>query len=294
MLAEEKLREGKLDEAFADLKAAVQQNPAEAKYRVFLFQLLSIQGKWQSALTQLEVSGELDPGTLAMVQAYREAIRCELLRAEVFAGKLSPLIFGEPDRWLALLFQALKFTAEARHQEAEALRAEALELAPTTAGSVSDSAERQSEFEWIADADSRFGPVMEAYVDGKYYWIPFQRIAEVDIEAPADLRDFVWTPAHFTWSNGGQAVGLIPTRYPGSDQHPDSLIRLARKTDWKAEGDATYLGMGQRMLTTDAEEFALLDLRKIVLNVAESEETASLSESAQESAEQPSDGKVDG
>ena len=32
-----------------------------------------------------------------MVQTYREALRCEVHRAEVFAGRKSPLILGEPD-----------------------------------------------------------------------------------------------------------------------------------------------------------------------------------------------------
>ena len=270
MRAEELLREGKLDEALAELKAAVQQNPAEAKYRVFLFQLLSVIGSWKSALNQLEISGELDAGTLAMVQAYREAIRCEGERSRVFAGEISPLIFGEPDRWLALLIESLKLTAAGNQSQAQRLREEAMEAAPTTAGSIEVTGDQQAEFEWIADADSRLGPVLEAFLNGQYYWIPFHRIAELDFEAPVDLRDFVWTPVHFTWANGGQSVGMIPTRYPGSDSDADPLIRLCRKTDWQTVGDAdseAYLGLGQRMLATDSDEFALLDVRKIVLQV---------------------------
>ena len=89
------------------------------------------------------------------------------------------------------------------------MRDEAYESAPTVSGSVNGDA-----FEWIADADSRIGPFMEAIVNGKYYWIPFHRIASVIIEPPADLRDLVWTPAQFSWANGGQAIGLVPARYP--------------------------------------------------------------------------------
>ena len=55
MLAEGYLREGKLDEAFAELKKAVQQDPSESKYRVFLFQMLTVFGKWDSALQQQHV-----------------------------------------------------------------------------------------------------------------------------------------------------------------------------------------------------------------------------------------------
>ncbi len=40
-----------------------------------------------------------------------------------------------------------------------------------------------------------WAPVLEAMVNGKYYWIPFSRLASIVIEAPADLRDRVWLPA---------------------------------------------------------------------------------------------------
>ncbi len=270
MLAEGYLRDGKLDEAFAELKKAVQQDPANEKYRVFLFQMLTVLGKWDSALSQLEIAGDLDAGNLAMVQAYREAIKCEKIRARVFAGETSPMIFGEPDRWLALMIEALKLAANGQHAKAESLRSEAFEAAPTTAGTLELTGDHRHEFDWIADADPRLGPVLEGLLNGQYDWIPFHRIARIEIEAPSDLRDFVWTPVHFTWANGGESVGMIPTRYPGSESIDDPLVRLSRKTDWQsvAGSDSELtIGIGQRMVATDADEYALLDVRKITLNV---------------------------
>ncbi|MCA9137530.1 MAG: virulence protein SciE type [Planctomycetales bacterium] len=282
MLAEEHLRDGKLDDAFTELKSAVQKDPSDAKLRVFLFQMLTVLGKWESAQTQLEIAGDLDHGNLAMVQAYREAINCEATRKRVFAGETSPMIFGQPDRWLALLIEALKASGAGRHAEAAKLRSEAFESAPTTAGRIELTGDHQEEFEWIADADPRMGPVLEALLNGQYYWIPFHRIAQIDFEAPADLRDFVWTPVHFTWANGGQSVGMIPTRYAGSESFDDAAVRLSRTTQWQELGDgddASCVGIGQRMLATDANEYALLDIRKICLDVdsdkADSVETES-------------------
>jgi len=288
MRAEEVLRAGNLQETFAELQNAVRSDPANAKYRVFLFQLLSVMGQWERALTQLNVSGEMDASNLAMVQAYREAIRCEGLRGQVFASQAAPVIFGEPERWLALLLQALNLNAAGEHAEAQQLRGEALEAAPATAGVLHLADGQVHEFHWLADADLRLGPVLEAYLNGQYYWIPFQNIAQIDFEAPADLRDVVWTAAHFTWANGGQTVGFIPTRYPGSDTCEDNLIRLSRKTEWEqlGDGDAAdglYCGMGQRMLATDAGEFALLDIRQLVLHV-ESASPVTAEDSADDSA----------
>ena len=121
---------------------------------------------------------------------------------------------------------------------------------------------------------------MEAIVNGRYYWVPFQRIAKLELEAPADLRDLVWLPAQFTWSNGGQTVGLVPSRYPGSAQSTDNAIRLARKTDWQTVGEVAQYGLGQRLLATDIDDYSLLDTRLIELNTIQdsTQETATSSE----------------
>lgn len=265
MSAEEKLREGKLDEALAELQQQVKREPDKARHRTFLFQLLTVLGQWERALTQLNVAGDLDPSALPMVQTYREALRCEALRKEIFAGRRSPLVFGDPERWLALLIEALQLSAKGEHARAAAVREEAFDAAPATAGSLNGT-----RFEWIADADPRLGPVVEAIVNGGYYWVPFHRIRSIHFDPPTDLRDVVWTPARFTWANGGEAVGLIPTRYPGSESHADPLVRLARKTLWAEPAPDCYFGEGQRLLATDAGEFALMDARSIELDAAPS------------------------
>jgi type VI secretion system protein ImpE len=256
--AERAVREGDLDAALANLQEQIRKNSAKADLRVFLFQLLSVMGQWERALTQLNVAADLDPATLAMAQMYREAIRCETLRAEVFAGKKSPLIFGEPEEWLALLIESLLVTGTERAGQAQSLRERAFEAAPTSPGTLDGQP-----FEWIADADMRLGPVCEAIINGKYYWVPFSRIARLDLEAPVDLRDVVWAPAHFLFANGGETVGVVPTRYPGSEASTDPQVRLSRKTLWTEDSPDVFFGLGQRVLTTDAGEHALMDVRSI-------------------------------
>src|ERR1700709_233391 len=119
----ELIKQGRLAEALVALQDMVRTGPSNAKYRVFLFQLLSVMGQWGRALTQLNVAGELDADALPMVQTYREAIQCEALRADIFAGKRAPLIFGEPEDWLGLLVEALRLEP-ADPARAEALRAQ--------------------------------------------------------------------------------------------------------------------------------------------------------------------------
>ncbi len=259
--AENNLQQGNLTDALVDLQNQIKKEPSNPKLRIFLFQLLAVSGQWERALVQLKVLGELDASSLLMVQTYHAAILCEALRGEVFSGKHSPLIFGDPQQWLALLIEALRLDAQGHASEAQRLRNQSLELAPATTGTIDDI-----DFDWIADADIRLGPVLEAIVNGRYYWIPFQQIRKIDIEEPTDLRDVVWMPATFTWVNGGAASGLIPTRYSGSENSDDSLIRLSRKTDWLPLTEDVSLGLGQRLLATNVDDYSLMDIRKIELN----------------------------
>ncbi len=269
------LHDTTLDETLTRLQAVIRGEPAVPAHRAFLFQLLAVLGQWERALTQLAVLGETEPAALPMVHAYREAVQCEVLRQEVFAGKRAPLVFGEPEEWLALLLEALRLTAAGRFEQAQELRAAAYEKAPATAGTlvgtpVAGGAEPAPQpFEWIADADSRLGPVLEAVVNGRYYWIPFHRVRRLKLEAPADLRDLVWLPAQFQWSNGGEAAGLVPVRYPGTEAADRDDLRLARRTEWQEHPGETFLGVGQRMLATDGGEHALLEIRRVELAGAE-------------------------
>lgn len=258
--AEEKLRAADLSGALADLQAEVRRNPAEPRSRIFLSQLLMVIGDWDRALTQLNVISEMDASAIPMTRAYAAAIQCEQLRASILKGERSPLIFGDPQPWLALMVQSLSALAAGRNVQADEIRAEAFEAAPATAGTLNGTA-----FEWIADADSRLGPVLEVLLNGAYYWVPFQRIAVIELEEPADLRDLVWLPATFTWANGGQAAGFVPTRYPGTESAADPVLRLARKTEWNSIGSEAYAGLGQRVLVTSADEVPLLEVRELRL-----------------------------
>lgn len=260
MDAQEALRGGRLEEALSALEQQVRREPAEARHRVFLAQLLCVLGQWQRALGQVQVAGELDAGNLGFSNTYREVVRCELLRAEVFAGRRAPLVLGEPEPWLALLLEALRLAALGEWQHSQELRGKAFEAAPASPGTLDGQP-----FEWIADADPRLGPVLEAIVAGRYYWVPFSRVLSVSLEAPQDLRDLVWLPAGFRWRNGGEAVGFVPSRYPGSEASQDGTIRLARRTEWVDRGAGLYTGVGQRLLVTDVGEHALFDTRHLVL-----------------------------
>ncbi len=259
-IAERNLKSGDPVAALAQLQEQVRARPADPKLRIFLFQLLCVLGQWERALNQLDVASNLDPEALAMAQTYRDAVQCEAVRRDVFDGKKSPLIFGQPEQWLALLIESLLLAGAGEHERSMQLRSRAFDEAPTTGGEIDGRP-----FAWISDADSRLGPVLEAVINGRYYWVPFSRLTKIELEPPEDLRDMVWIPARLQFENGGESVALIPTRYPGSESAADGLIALARKTVWEEIAPGSHRGLGQRVLATDADEVPLLEARTITL-----------------------------
>lgn len=258
MTADELIKSGDLTGGLEALQNVVRSDPSSAKHRIFLFQLLCVLGDWKRAIAQLKLSAELDAAAIPMAQAYREAIICEVYRQKVFAGEKEPLVFGEPQEWVALIVNAQKMLAEGNAAGAEAVRTEALNAAPVTSGMINGEA-----FEWIADADSRLGPLLEMVIDGKYFWVPFSAIQQITIEAPEDLRDAVWTPMQVVFKNGGEKVALVPTRYAGTVENGDAAALMSRATEWLDAGSNAFTGIGQRLLATDQGDYALMDIRSI-------------------------------
>jgi type VI secretion system protein ImpE len=275
-LAESALREGDPTKALAHLVTAVKAKPADARLRIFMSQLLCVLGQWERAHTQLNVTADLMPSAGPMREMVGHALRCEMIRAEVFAGKRAPMVFGHPDEWLAMLIESLLQSGQGQHELASDLAARAFDAAPAVPGAI--NGER---FEWIADADSRLGPVLEAFVNGKYYWIPFSRLTKVLLEAPKDLRDMVWMPAYLTFDNGGEVVAMIPSRYPGSQSSADAQILMSRKTEWTPLGEPSserYTGLGQRVLTSNLGDHDFLSVLLLELEPPPSSEPTDVSE----------------
>jgi len=134
------------------------------------------------------VLGELSAARLPARASVRSRYFLELC-APRFSRRQDALVLGEPLPWLARLFQALSVAARAT-----APRRPTARRGPG-AGIGGGRHHRRRAVRWIADADSRTGPVCEAIVDGRYYWCPSSGSARSRLEAPADLRDVVWMPA---------------------------------------------------------------------------------------------------
>src|SRR5215831_11065410 len=93
MNAAELLRSGDVDAALKRLTEQIRADPSNSKLRVFLFQLLCLNGAWARAKTQLDVALGMDKDTMLMSRVYSEAMQCEEERRKAFAGEAAPTIF---------------------------------------------------------------------------------------------------------------------------------------------------------------------------------------------------------
>ena len=259
MDADQLLRDGDLDGARTALVETVRSNPADPRARMFLFQLLSVAGEWEKARTHLEALARISPEAQMLATVYSMAIKAEAQRVEIFAGSQKmPVIRGG---WAEGLADAIIHYANGRADEGQAARDAALDQAPDTPGDLDGK-----RFEWITDADARFGPAFEAIIQGRYGLIAFSEVASVKSEGPKDLRDTVWYPVQIAFREGQSVAALLPARYPGSELSSDLAMRMGRSTGWQA-GAGSETGCGQHLLVmSGGEEAGLLELRSLVFD----------------------------
>lgn len=261
--ADQLLQSGDVAGARAALVDIVRSRPADEQARMFLFQLLALTGEWDKARNQLQSLAQLSAEAQMLGVTYNQAIEAEKTRAAVFAGALDmPLLLGEGG-WADDLARAVSLTARGDVTGAETARDAAFDAAPDTPGAYTAADGATTRFEWVADADSRFGPAFEAILGGRYGLIAFDQVTGITSDGPCDLRDIIWYPVQIAFRNGQSAAAFLPARYPGSDTAADDAERLARATRW-TDREWGQEGSGQRLWSfSEGEDRGLLDLRQI-------------------------------
>lgn len=257
--ADECLRSGDLDGARVAVVEHIKAHPGDPGGRMFMFQLLSMAGDWDKAMSHLATLAKLSPEAQMLSVVYHQAIEAEKVRAEVFAGRQRmPVIRGA---WAEGLAEALELYARGDRAAGDEARDQALDQAPDTPGTLDGE-----HFDWISDSDSRFGPTFEAILHGRYGLIAFSEVQSITSEGPKDLRDMVWYPVQIAFREGQSVAALLPARYPGSEAASEPLDRMGRSTGWR-EGAGGDEGIGQHLLTlSNGEERGLLTVRSLVFD----------------------------
>lgn len=249
-----------LSDALMRFEAEIKARPADADLRAAFVQFLTLSGNWMRALTQLKSWLALKQQAKPTVTLLEQSIKGELQRAQVMAGQARPAMPETQWPWLTTLAAALNETGE----RALALRLDALEQAQATAGQITSENGETQAFAWLMDGDARLGPVCEAIVNGRYFWLPFNAIAGIRFLTPVSVTDLVWRHALVHLTDGTEQVCQIPVRYPFTADASDA-VKLARTTEWlPLDNDGTlYEGMGQKAWLSEQSESPLLSLNQV-------------------------------
>lgn len=259
--ADDLLRAGDLDGARSALVEIVRSSPQDTRARMFLFQLFAVLGEWQKARLQLATLAQLSAEAQMLSVAYGQAMDAEAQRADALEGKIPVIVHGQASAWADDLAQAIGCLARGDITQGEDLRATAFDNAPDTPGHLNDT-----QFEWIADSDSRFGPTCEAIIAGRWGILPFDQIERIESTGIRDLRDLVWYPVQIAFRSGQSIAAMLPGRYPATERHGQPTEKLARATRW-VESSAGEHGVGQHLLSlSGGEEVGLLSLRSLVFD----------------------------
>lgn len=252
------LRDGDVAGARAALVDIVRSQPASEEARMFLFQLLAINGEWDKARTQLEALAQINSEARMLAVTYNQAIDAEVQRAAVFAGTAEMPLFAGKEGWAEGIARGISLIAAGDVAGGMAARDEAFDNAPDMPGTLNGEA-----FEWIADGDGRFGPTFEIIISGRYGLMPFDHVKAITSVGPEDLRDTIWYPVELMFHSGQSSAAFMPARYPGSELSGDDAVKLGRMTGW-TDREWGPEGAGQRVWSTsDGDDCGLLELRKL-------------------------------
>jgi type VI secretion system protein ImpE len=259
MTASEAFDAGRLADAVSAAVEQVKANPADRGKRFFLAELFVFAGDLERADKQLDVLFAPDAPDLAAVALFRQLIRAETARREVFEHGRVPEFLGLPPDAVKLHLEAAIHTRENKPAEAAELLAKAEQLRPAVAGTCDGTA-----FDDFRDLDDLTAPVLEVLTaNGNYYWVPTNTIELIEFQPPARARDLYWRAAHVIVTDGPDGVVYVPALYHGSHADPREPVRLGRETDYRGGDGAPYRGAGLREFLVGPDARSVMELTKI-------------------------------
>ncbi len=246
--------QGQLGPAIEELTREVKGNPSNSGLRTFLFELLCFAGDWSRAERQLDVIGHQTTQVKLGVEVYRNNIKAERDRRKLFDEGVAPHFLTEPPTYIDTLLSAIEKMQTGNSGEAEELLERVEAERPRLSGKANDYA-----FEDFRDCDDLTGPVLELILHDKYTWLPFEQINSIEIVAPRNLRDLLWTSARIEAADGTVAEAFLPALYPSSSNYPNDDVKLGRRTEWNEKN----LAVGSRLFLIDDEEKQIFEVGTI-------------------------------
>jgi len=261
-------REGNLADALTAANAAVRRAPTDIGARVLLAELLAFSGNIDRADVVLDACADLDPTAAIVVAEFRQLLRGELARRQLFSDGRVPEFLGEPTVAQRSSLAAIVALRNGDLPEAAKLAGQAEEARVHPAGTAGGTA-----FNDMRDADDLLASCFEVITTtGKYFWIPPERVLLLEFHKAKRPRDLFWRRATMQVADGPDGEVYLPALYPpttGTAAAMTDALRLGRATDWHQAGDGgPTLGLGAVTILVGEEALNWLEMDKVNFHVA--------------------------
>ena len=261
-------REGDLGGALTAATAAVRQTPADIGARMLLAEFLLFAGNIERADLVLDACAELDPAAALVAAEFRQLLRGETARRQLFSDGRVPAFVGEPTTAHRLSLAAVVALRNGDAGEAGKLAAQAEEARGHPNGRIGERT-----FDDLRDIDDLMACCFEVITTtGKYFWIPPERVASLDLHPMKRPRDLFWRRATMCINDGPEGDVYLPLVYPPLSIEAAALtdaLRLGRATDWRqiAE-DGPTRGLGAVTLLVGDEALTWHEMDNLTFGAA--------------------------
>jgi type VI secretion system protein ImpE len=250
---------GRLADAVAAAGAAVKRAPADLGARILLAEMLAFSGNAERADVILDAASDIDPSAAVAVAEFRQLLRAEVARRQLFRDGRVPDFLGEPTACQRTALAALVALRAGDAEQAARLGAEAETQRPHVSGMRDGHA-----FDDLRDGDDLLAGSFEVLTTtGKYFWIPVARVASLEFHAPKRPRDLLWRRATMSVTDGPDGDVYLPVTYAQPDGAADDSLLLGRSTDWAGPENGPVRGLGQRTFLAGEEAVTIMELKQI-------------------------------
>ncbi|MBN2800089.1 MAG: hypothetical protein JXX28_13170 [Deltaproteobacteria bacterium] len=232
-------------DAAAWMEANAQLPSAEGQF--LFFELWLQLERWDEALAAFERARALNPDIPEDLGPHLVACSRER-EAVVVLGTLPAQVLT---RWTPLT-EAGRDAVLARGQgDQEALAAAAAGLSAVQRPAELDGAPVTS----VGNADRLLAPVVEAFTQEGYRWIPLEHVAALQLQEPQGWIDSRWRAASVVLDDGRALLLTLPSVYAGSGASGDPELIDGEASILPAEGDlGRPLGQVQLVVGREAGE----------------------------------------
>ncbi len=273
--AKELYQAGNLTDAISAMNDEVRTNPVDQGRRGFLAELLCFSGNLERADKLLDVISTQNPDVAVGVAMFRQLIRAEQARRELYAAGRVPEFLEQPSDALSKHLEAV---TQIRSDDT-AGATKTLEAAEAGRASLSGSCNGKDfdDFRDLDDVTASFFEVLTS--TGKYFWVEMARVREMEFHAPERPIDLIWRRASVDVIEGPDGDVFIPAIYlppvdaiekglGSAEQVVDDQVLLGRSSDWIGGEGSPARGLGQRCFLVGDDVVPILQIESLKFNVA--------------------------